>query len=216
VGQEKPLTQQTDETLVEKCRSKDHYAFAELVDRYKDKVHWVVRRMVGSSDDEDVTQEVFVRAYQALPNFRGDSSFSTWIYRIARNLCLSELRKRERCGEHLSLSEESEEEVHWLLRESGENLEEELERRDLSRNVQQLLGELPEYYCTALTLFYLNQAKYEEIAEIMEVPVNTVKTYIYRAKLRLRNRILAESDLAGLACKESAALGEGREANGLL
>jgi len=200
VGQEQLLAKQIEETLVEKCRNKDHYAFAELVDRYKDKVHWVVRRMVGDSDDEDLTQEVFVRAYQALPNFRGDSSFSTWIYKIARNLCLSELRKRERHGEHLSLSEESEEQVHWLLQEPGQNLEEDLERRDLSSSVQQLLEELPEYYRTALTLFYLNQAKYDEIAEIMEVPVNTVKTYIRRAKLRLRDLLLAESDLAGPAC----------------
>ncbi len=195
---EGPLARQSDETLVDECKRDNHQAFTELVDRYKDRVHWVIRRMLGSGEEEDLAQEVFVRVYEALPDFRQESKFSTWIYKITRNLCLLELRKRRRRGEHLSLEEEGEEKVHWLLPESAENVEEEIEKRDVADNVRKLVDRLPAQYRTVLTLFYMNQVSYEEIADIMEIPIGTVKTHIYRAKLQLRDLLLSETDLAGL------------------
>jgi RNA polymerase sigma-70 factor (ECF subfamily) len=192
-----PASGQSDEALVERCRAKDHVAFTELVDRYQHKVHWVVRRMVGGPETEDMTQEVFLRAYQALPRFRGDSKFSTWLYKIARNLCLSELRKKGRHGEQLSL-DEGEEKIHHLLPGAQEGLEQEIERHDLSRHVREMIDRLPGKYRTVLTLFYVNEVRYEEIAEIMEIPIGTVKTHIHRARLRLRDLLLEESDLSGL------------------
>jgi RNA polymerase sigma-70 factor (ECF subfamily) len=210
VGQEEPLARQSDETLVDRCNSNDHQAFEELVNRYKHRVHWVIRRMMGSNEEEDLAQEVFLRVYEALPNFRKESKFSTWIYKITRNLCLLELRKTKRRGEHLSLEEEGEEKVHWLLRESDDDMERQIERRDISNGVRQLINQLPEQYRTTLTLFYMNQASYEEIADIMEIPLGTVKTYIHRARLRLRDMLLAEADLAGLIGETRArAAGEG-------
>ena len=188
----------SDEDLVSLCRQDDHRAFTLLVDRHKHRIHWLVRQMVGSADVEDLTQEVFLRAYQAMPRFEGWSAFRTWLCKIARNLCLTELQKRSRRGEHLSLEEEGEERVHWMLPENRKGLEDEIERRDFSESVWSLVGQLPANYRTALTLFYIQQARYEEIAEIMEIPVGTVKTYIHRARLRLRDLVLAESDLAGL------------------
>ncbi len=181
---------------MDQCRSGSVEAFTELVERYKNRIHWVVKRMVGGPEDEDLTQEVFLRVYQAIPGFRSGSKFSTWIYKIAHNLCLTELRKRKRRGEHLSLEEEGDEKVHWMLRESRQGLEEEIERMDLSENIQALVEQLPVHHRTALTLFYANQARYEEIAEVMGIPLGTVKTYIHRAKLRIRELLLADSDLA--------------------
>lgn len=207
---EPALAEQSDEALVERCRMEDHQAFAELVDRYKDRIHWMVRRMIGSLEAEDLTQEVFLRAYQAFPRFRSGSKFSTWIYKIARNLCLSELRKRGRRGEHVSLEEEGEERIHGLLPGTRGSLEEQLERQDLSRNIRELVERLPVHYREVLTLFYTNQARYEEIAEIMEIPIGTVKTYIHRARLRLRDLVLAETDLASLVGQPAA----DRTANG--
>ena len=157
-----------------------------------------MRRMVGSAEVEDLTQEVFLRAFQALPNFRKESKFSTWVYKIARNLCLSELRRQGRRGEHVPMNEVGEEKVHQLLPQGQEGLEEQIERSDLSRRVQELIEQLPMQYRTVLTLFYVNEARYEEIADVMEIPLGTVKTYIHRARLRLRDLLLAESDLAGL------------------
>lgn len=191
-------SERSDEALAARCRAADHDAFTELVDRYKHKVHWIVLRMVGDVDAEDLTQEVFLRAYQALPGFRGDSKFSTWLYKIARNLCLSELRRRGRHGGELQYEEESEEKIRPQLQRSPESLAEQIERHDLSREVRRLIERLPEHYRVALTLFYVNQARYEEIAEIMEIPMGTVKTYVRRARLRLRELLLEEPDLAGL------------------
>ncbi len=187
-----------DEELVARCLAKDQEAFAELVDRYKDKIYWLVRRMVGAAEAEDHTQEVFLRAFQAMPGFRRESKFSTWIYKIARNLCLSELRKMGRRGDELSLDEDGEEKIRHLLFEARDELEEEIERRDISRRVAELMERLPEGYRTALTLFYVNQARYEEISDIMSIPLGTVKTYIRRGRLRLRDLLLEEPDLAGL------------------
>jgi len=199
VDNRKPLAEHTDEELVDRCREEDHDAFAEIVKRYQHRIHWLVRRMVGSLEDEDLTQEVFLRVYRAIPGFRSGSKFSTWIYRIAHNLCLSELRKRRRRGEHMSIEEEGDEKIHRLLPESRSGLEEEIERLDLSENIQGLVEQLPSHHRTALTLFYVNQARYEEISEIMGIPLGTVKTYIHRAKLRLRELVLASPDLANLA-----------------
>jgi RNA polymerase sigma-70 factor (ECF subfamily) len=192
----RPLAELTDEELVGRCQDNDHRAFTAIVDRYKHKVHWLVRRMVGNPDDEDLTQEIFVRAYQAMPGFQGRSSFRTWLYRIAHNLCFTELRRRSRRGEHVSLEEEGEEKIHWMLSRPVDDLEREIERRDISRSVRTLVEKLPVPYRTALTLFYLQQVRYEEIGEIMGVPLGTVKTYIHRGRLRLRELVLAESDLA--------------------
>jgi RNA polymerase sigma-70 factor (ECF subfamily) len=194
----RPLAELSDDELVERCQERDHEAFTEIVERYKDRVHWLVRRMVGGANDEDITQEVFLRVYQAIDRFQGRSSFRTWLYRIARNLCVTELKKRDAHGRHLSIDEEGEEKVHWLLPDSPGGLEAEIERRDLSEKVQALIGRLPEGYRTVLTLFYLQQVRYEEIADIMDIPLGTVKTHIHRARLRLRDLILAEPDIAGL------------------
>ncbi len=199
----RPVAERTDEELVERCREEDHEAFAEIVTRYQHRIHWLVRRMVGSLEGEDLTQEVFLRVYRAIPGFRSGSKFSTWIYKIAHNLCLSELRKRGRRGEHLSLEEEGDEKVHRLLPPSRTDLEEEIEQLDLSENIQALVEQLPARQRTALTLFYVNQARYEEIAEIMGIPLGTVKTYIHRAKLRLRELVLASTDLADLVAGPS-------------
>ena len=205
VGQRRAFTELSDDELVRWCRKQDHEAFAELVNRYKHRVYWLVRRMLGSDEDEDVAQEVFLRAYEALPGFRGDCKFSTWIYKITRNLCLAQLKKRGVRGEQLSLEAETDEKIHCLMRSTGDEPVHEIERLDLSRSVRQLMGRLPVQYRTVLTLFYLNQSTYEEIAEITDVPLGTVKTNIHRARLQLRELVLAD---AGLAETEDAAADE--------
>jgi RNA polymerase sigma-70 factor (ECF subfamily) len=149
--------------------------------------------MTGEADAEDLAQDIFIRVYRALPAFRGESSFRTWMYRIARNVCLSELRKRGTRAEHFSLEEEGEEKVHGLLSGSVEGLEEAMEREDLGRRVRELVMRLPEPYRSALTLHYFNQLKYEEIAGVLEVPLGTVKTLIHRGRLRLRALFLREA-----------------------
>lgn len=186
-------TSSEDETLVVRWREGNHDAFTELVDRHKGNVYWLVRRMVGSEQAEDFTQETFLRAYQALPRFRGDCSFRTWLARIARNLCLTEMEKRGRFKKQFSFEEDAEEAVCRIPPHSIPNLERQIERQELSRVVHACLDRLPERFRTMLTLFYLNEIRYEEIAEIMEMPLGTVKAYIHRARLRLRDLVVAET-----------------------
>jgi RNA polymerase sigma-70 factor (ECF subfamily) len=197
-GQTQLPCELTDEELVVLCRRRDHRAFAEIVDRYKHKVHWLVRRMIGSPEAEDLTQVVFMRAYEAMPGLRDAATLKTWLYRIAHNLCLNELKKRGSRGEHISFDEEGEEKVHGLLPEERPSLEEKIESRDLSQCVRALVEDLPLPYRTVITLFYIQQARYEEIAEIMGIPLGTVKTYLHRARLRLRDLVLADSELADI------------------
>jgi RNA polymerase sigma-70 factor (ECF subfamily) len=183
-----------DEGLVSRSQAGDQAAFTEIVRRYKDRVYWLVRRMVGSSEDEDITQEVFLRAYQAIPRLRSGATLKTWLFRIAHNLCVTEIHRRGRRGEHVSLEDEGEERIHHLLPGDTGRLEQQIERQELSGAVQRLVAKMPAHYRAVLTLYYVEEAKYEEIAEIMGLPMGTVKTHIHRARLRLRDLVLAEID----------------------
>jgi RNA polymerase sigma-70 factor (ECF subfamily) len=118
------------------------------------------------------------------------------LYKIARNLCISELRKRGRRAEHVSLDEAGEERVHWLLPESGEDVEQQVLDKELSHTIRDLVDELPEQYRTVLTLFYYSQLRYEEIAEVEGIPLGTVKTHLHRARMRLRDLVLSRTELA--------------------
>jgi len=180
-----------DEALAIRCLRGDEEAFAELVDRHQHGVCRIVARLIGTRDSEDLAQEAFLRAYQALPRFRGEATFRTWLYRIARNLCFTELRKRGRRGESSPLGDADDfAGDHPLLEDSAPELDEEIARADLSARVRERMGELPAPYREVLTLFYLDEMRYEEIAMILDVPIGTVKTWIHRARLRLRDTLV--------------------------
>jgi RNA polymerase sigma-70 factor, ECF subfamily len=186
-----------DEALAIRCRSGDDEAFAELVDRHQHGVCRFVARLIGTRDSEDLGQEVFLRAYQALPRFRGEATFRTWLYRIARNLCFTELRKRGRRGELILLADaDADEGTHPLLEASAPELAEAIARADLAARVRERVGALPVRYREVLTLFYLDEMRYEEIAMILDVPIGTVKTWIHRARLRLRDALVGEGVFA--------------------
>lgn len=183
-----------DEELVRLSQAGNRAAFTQIVERYKDRVWWLVRRMVGGSDDEDITQEVFLRAYQAMPRLRSGATLRTWLFRIAHNLCVTELARRARRGDEVSLDEAGEEKIHHLLPHRSDDITERVERKDFARTVQALVARLAPQYRTVLTLYYVQEAKYEEIAEITGLPLGTVKTHIRRARLRLRDLVVAEME----------------------
>ncbi|MBN1826142.1 MAG: sigma-70 family RNA polymerase sigma factor [Candidatus Eisenbacteria bacterium] len=193
-----PKTERTDEELVRRCLAGDRDSFAFLVDRHKDRVFWLVRRTAGNEEAEDLTQETFLRAYRALPRFRGESLFGTWLYTIARNIALSHLRKRSGRGEAISFEEEGEEKIH-LLAEGTIRPEEAFEEKDLADRVRALVERLPEPYRTVITLYHLHQLRYEEIAAVMDLPLGTVKTNLHRARKRLRDLVLLETGLRSAA-----------------
>jgi RNA polymerase sigma-70 factor (ECF subfamily) len=183
-----------DEDLVRLSQAGNRAAFTQIVERYKDRVHWLVRRMIGGSEDEDITQEVFLRAYQAMPRLRSGATLRTWLFKIAHNLCVTELARRARRADEVSLDEAGEEKIHHLLPHRSGEITERVERKDFARAVQALVARLAPQYRTVLTLYYVQEVKYEEIAEITGLPLGTVKTHLRRARLRLRDLVLSEME----------------------
>ncbi len=164
-----------------------HAAFEQLIERYKEKVfHLSLSILRNETQAEDMTQEIFLRIWKALPNFHGEASLSTWIYTIGRNRCLTEL-KRQRTHPTVSLNDDAMEPVFAALPAIQTNGPE----AGAELDVQWMLSQLPEKYRRVITLFYLERKSYEEAAAMLGLPLGTVKTFLYRAKrelLKLANR----------------------------
>ena len=179
-----------DNDIVARCLTGDEGAFRQLVDGYKLGVATLVFRLVGRSDEvEDISQEIFLRVFRGLAQFRGDSALSTWIYRIAYRVCLKERERRKRNGIAASYDDEM---AEMLTQTTSAAQEAELETCDA---VNRWIEDLPDHYRQVLALYYTHGTKYEEVAKVMDIPIGTVKTYLHRAKKRLRERFLDEGYL---------------------
>ena len=142
-----------------------------------------LRFMRNPSLAEDMAQEAFLKAYQKIGKFRRESQFSTWLYRIACNVCLSELQKRKRRGE-LSLA--------YRPEPSDPSVAASLPQAEEAELIRKCVAKLPRRYAEAITLFYLQECSYEEVAEIMEIPIGTLKTWLHRARKQLRGIVQRE------------------------
>ena len=171
----------SDETLVERARSGDLASFEELVDRYRDLIVRVATRIVGPTEAEDVTQDVFLRAFHRLRQFRGDAPFRSWLLRIAHNSAVSALAWRGAKSEDVSAEETAVLDVEDRGRRPAEELEV-AERRD---RLALKLREVQPNNRTVLVLRDLEGLSYQEIAEITETPVGSVKGRIFRARKEL-------------------------------
>lgn len=168
-----------------------HEAFEGVVALYSEKVfHLALSMFRNQSQAEDMTQDVLVRVWKGLPGYHGGASLSTWIYTIARNTCLTELKKRA-ARPTVSIDEPESEaalgalpELQSTDRETGAEMD-----------VEQMLSGLPEKYRQVVTLFYLESKSYEEVGALLGLPLGTVKTFLYRAKKELlklsQRRVLA-------------------------
>ena len=184
---------QDERSLISRCRRGDEKAFAELVDEHKTRVSNIVYRMTGDSDaTEDLTQEVFLRVLRGLHRFRGEARLSTWIYRITCRVCFRELQRRRHRSNQVQWNDETGE---WHLREtsSGESVKEDkAEKAEMEEAVARWVDELPPHYKMVISLNYVEDRKYKDIADIMGLPMGTVKTYLHRAKQFLRARAIDE------------------------
>jgi RNA polymerase sigma-70 factor (ECF subfamily) len=177
-----------EQELIGRCARGDELAFAELVEQHKVMVFNMAWRMLRDQDGaEDLSQEVFLRVYRSLPTFRGDAKLSTWIYQIAYRAGLEELQKPHRRQRYVSLDAGADE---LQAADPGPA------SVDLGQTLDYYLGKLPPHYRMALTLYYLQDRRYEEIAAVMELPIGTVKTYLHRARAWLREHV-AEERCAG-------------------
>lgn len=176
---------EVDQQLVERVQRGDKRAFDLLVSKYQRKLGRLLSRFIRDpSEVEDVTQEAFIKAYRALPGFRGDSAFYTWLYRIGINTAKNHLvAMGRRAPTSTELDAEEAEGV-----EAGEQLrdlntpENQMMSRQVGDTVNQTLLELPEELRTAITLREIEGLSYEEIAAVMQCPVGTVRSRIFRAR----------------------------------
>lgn len=168
--------------------------FDELMAEYQDSIYNYICKMTAhDSDAEDLAQEVFVRAYQSLGSFRSECSFRTWLFRIATNLCVDTYRRRKRAPRRtVSLDQPVDGEDGEVRREIPDwdaDPSRILERRDLQARVQAAMDTLPEKLRSVILLHDIEGLPYEEIAEIVGCPLGTVKSRLFNARMRLRNKL---------------------------
>ena len=189
-------TEPTDQQLVLRVQKGDKRAFDLLVLKYQYKVHAIVGRFIRDSHEvSDVTQEAFIKAYRALPRFRGDSQFYTWLYRIAVNTAKNYLVARSRRPplSDVDLADAEYYSGSDRLKDVG-TPENQLFRDELEAVINTAIEELPEDLRTAVTLREYEGLSYEDIAAVMNCPVGTVRTRIFRGRESIDSRVLQLMD----------------------
>jgi RNA polymerase sigma-70 factor, ECF subfamily len=189
---------QDDTQLVKASQQGDQDAFALLVQRHQHRVFNMSLRMLQDYEEaSEITQEAFLAAWQGLPSFRGEACFATWLYRIAYNCSLRQLerRKRERA---LQAAIQAEQILGEVSREK--QAEDILELRDLQTMVREQMEKLPAKYRIVLILRHLQEMTYEEMADILTMPIGTIKTHLFRARNLLKERLLAQHLCEGNRC----------------
>jgi len=177
----------SDEALVEGARGGDMGAFEELVARHRDKIYARALSMMRNEDEAlDLSQEAWVKGWQRLKQFQGDSKFGTWMTRIVINLCLDQLRKRKR--QHTESIEEMDEESGGVERHMPvvvTNPSEGLERGELRKRIDQALGQLSDEHRTVLVLHEFEEMEYKEIARTMGCSIGTVMSRLFYARRKM-------------------------------
>jgi len=177
-----PIQQPAEELIRQRlARGECRPAFEDVLELYSQKIfHLALSMLRNEAQAEDMAQDILIRIWKGLPSYHGGASLSTWIYAIARNTCLTELKKRA-TRPTISLSEPAFEQaldavpaLEYTDRESG-----------LAADVNHLLAQLPDKYRQVIALFYLEQKSYEEVSTLLGLPLGTVKTFLYRGKKEL-------------------------------
>lgn len=176
--------------LIERAQDGDRSALSELIARYERKAYHLSFRLMGNhADASDAAQEALVRVYTRLHNFRGESAFSTWLFRVVTNTCLDELRRRGRIRfaslDDPLLNEEGS--VPRQTVQEGEGPVDVAERHELQWMVREAIHRLPDDYRTVVVLRDLQDLSYHEIAEALGTSVGTIKSRLHRARLALRS-----------------------------
>lgn len=180
-----------DGELVEQCRNGKAEAFQTLVERYQDRVYNTAYRMIGFEEDaRDIVQDAFLKAYQNLDRFRGESGFYTWVFRIAVNLCLSHRRKAQRL--RLVMPTDDPEGMAQATHQAQKLVdppEAAMEAVETERRVSEALQHLDSDHRAAVVLRDIEGLDYQTISSILDVPPGTVKSRIHRARMLLRDQL---------------------------
>lgn len=177
--------QDIDRQLVDRARQGDKRAFELLVEKYQRRLYRLLSRMVRDQEEvEDIAQETFIKAYRALPNFRGDAAFYTWLYRIGVNTAKNYLSSRNKAMPTVSdqALDDDDEPDERLVAQDINTPESELLSKQIALAVNEAVEALPEELRSAITLREMEGLSYEEIAELMGCPIGTVRSRIFRAR----------------------------------
>ena len=192
------MTREQEATIVRKVLGGDANAFETLVLEYEKNVYNIALRMTGNSEDAaDMTQEAFIKAYNSLQSFRGDSKFSVWLYRIVSNVCLDFLRsKNRRPTVSLSVEDDDGEDAQLDVADESQSPELLLDRKLTRDSVRRGLDSLPPDYRQILLLREIQGLSYDEIAQALSLEVGTVKSRIFRARKRLCTFLIDDGNIS--------------------
>lgn len=175
------MTTNQDQIIIHQILQGDTKAFAVLVDRYKDLVFTLALQMLKNREEaEEVSQDTFIKVFKKLKNFKGDSKFSTWIYRIGYNTCLDRIKSNKRKQNTVAINEFTAHEVKTL-----DNALSIMEAQESKQTIQDCLQMLPADDCALLTLYYFEELSLEEIGKIIGVKANNVKVKLFRSRKKL-------------------------------
>ncbi|WP_419878926.1 RNA polymerase sigma factor [Brevibacillus centrosporus] len=164
--------------LIRKAQSGDHDALVDLLRSIETSVYRSAYYILGNEQDAlDAAQEVLIRIYRKLDTYQEKAKFSTWVQRIVSNVCMDKFRAKK---EAVSIEE------HELIIPDRNNVEDEILLTGLSNDIQEAIGKLPRQYRMVVVLRYLEDLSYQEIAEALDLPLNTVKSYLFRARQQLQ------------------------------
>ena len=176
-----------DAALVERVRGGDVAAFEPLVEKYRQRVYRLAYNVLRNSEDAwDVAQEAFIKAYQALPGFRGQSAFYTWLFRIVMNVAHDKVRQRGAQGRAFGTERVTEEEWERTMPDPGEEPDAAAARAEERARITRALDALPEHHRAIIMLSDLEGLSYREIADVLNIPMGTVMSRLHHARKRLR------------------------------
>ena len=181
-------SQADDNELVKQVCMGETQLFRLLIERHQQHIFNLCYRMLRQFEEaDDATQDTFLKAYRSLKQFRGDARLKTWLCQIARNECLNRLRHENMA----SLDQQLTTDHSFQIADSTPSPLELIEQRETQSIVHEAINKLPHQYRLVITLFHLNGLSYEEISQVMEIPMGTVKTHIFRARELLKSKLQA-------------------------
>jgi len=187
-----------DSMLISRAQGGDRTAFNALVQKHEARAYQYAYRLTRHSDEaSDIAVEAWLRVFNALPNFKGQSSFITWLYRIMTN-CYLDHKKRDKSKRNVSLDSTLQTESGELtmqLEDTGPTPYEETEKEARSARMQKAVGQLAEYQRAMIVMYHSEMMSYEEIAAALDLPVGTVKSRLNRARLSLRDLLAKDEEL---------------------
>jgi RNA polymerase sigma-70 factor, ECF subfamily len=185
-----------DDMLIRRAQGGDRSAFDALIGKHEVKAYQYAFRLTRNSEEaSDVVADAFIRVYNAIGTFKGQSSFSTWLYRILTN-CFLDLRKKVKPVSPLGVaSQVGDGDVERQIEDPGPTPHDESERLEREDRVERAVNKLPEYQRSMIVMYHVDMLTYEEISAVLDLPIGTVKSRLNRARLSLKDHLLKDQEL---------------------